>query len=123
MRARLTWRKLMAIPIPYVHNGIGVLTILLSIPLSLRIVPVNRVYGIRVPKAMVSPHNWYAINAYGGKLLLGFGLYLLAFSWFGQGYAPPPTSVWAPVYLIVPLLPLVPVLAMINAFARRLPER
>ena len=67
-------RKLMAIPIPYVHGGIGILTVLLSIPLILRIVPMNRVYGIRIRKAFISPHNWYAINAYGGKLLLAFGL-------------------------------------------------
>jgi ABC-type Na+ efflux pump permease subunit len=113
----------MAIPIPYVHVGIGILTVLLSIPLILRIVPMNRMYGIRVRRAFVSPHNWYAINAYGGKLLLAFGLLLLLFSWFGQDYAPAPTSIWAPIYLIMPFLALLPMLAMINAFARRLPER
>lgn len=113
----------MATPIPYVHEGIGILTVLLSVPLILRIVPVNRVYGIRVPKAIVSPRNWYAINAYGGKLLLAFGLFLLLFSWFGHDYAPPPTSIWAPVYLIIPFLALVPILVMINTYARRLPEQ
>ncbi len=113
----------MAIPIPYVHEGIGILTVLLSIPLILRIVPVNRVYGIRIPKTILSPCNWYEINAYGGKLMLAFGLFLLIFSWFGHDYAPPPTSIWAPVYLIIPFLVLVPVFSMINAFARRLPEQ
>lgn len=111
----------MAIPIPYVHGGIGILTALLSIPLILRIVPMNTVYGIRIRKAFTSPYNWYAINAYGGKLLLIFGLFLISFSWLSQDYAPPPTSVWAPVYLLIPLLALVPILAMISTFARRLP--
>lgn len=113
----------MAIPIPYVHVGIGILTVLLSIPLTLRKVPMNRVYGIRVRQAFLSPHNWYAINAYGGKLLLAFGLLLLLFSWLGQDYAPPPTSIWAPVYLLIPALALIPMLAMIIAFARRLPDQ
>ena len=113
----------MAIPIPYVHVGIGILTALVSIPLTLRKVPMNRVYGIRVRQAFNSPHNWYVINAYGGRLLLAFGLFLLLFGWFGQDYAPPPTSIWAPVYLIIPFLALLPILAMINVFARHLPER
>ena len=113
----------MIIPIPYVHCGIGLLTALLSVPLILRKVPMNRAYGIRVRKAFVSPHNWYEINAYGGKLLLVFGLFLLVYGWVSISFTPPPNSVWTPVFLIIPLLLLVPVLALINAFTRRLPER
>ena len=113
----------MIIPIPYVLCGIGFLTALLSVPLILRMVPMNRIYGIRIRKAFVSQHNWYEINAYGGKLLLAFGLFLLVFGCFGREFAPPPTSIWAPVFLVFPLLPMVPVLALISAFARRLPEK
>jgi uncharacterized membrane protein len=113
----------MIIPIPYVHCGIGLLASIFSIPLILSKIPMNRVYGIRVRKAFVSQRNWYEINAYGGKLLLAFGLFLLVFSWFSLSFAPPPTSIWAPVFLIIPLLVLVPVLALFNAFARRLPKR
>lgn len=113
----------MIIPIPYVHCGIGLLTTLLSIPLILKKIPMNRVYGIRVRKAFASQHNWYEINAYGGKLLFAFGIFLLAYGWFSLDFAPPPTSPWTPVFLVLPLLVLVPVLAMFNAFARRLPEQ
>lgn len=113
----------MIVPIPCVLGGIGFLAALLAIPLILRRVPMNRVYGIRVPKAFVSPHNWYELNAYGGKLLLAFGLALVAVAHLGRDLAPPPRSPWAPLFLIVPLAALVPVIALINAFARRLPDR
>jgi uncharacterized membrane protein len=113
----------MLVPIPVVHAGIGLLMVLLSIPLVLRRVPMNRAYGVRVPKAFVSDENWYALNAYGGKLFLAFGLALLAFAALGAELAPPPTSLWAPVYLVAPLLGLVPVALRVRAFARRLPDR
>ena len=113
----------MIVPIPYVHAGVGVLMVVLAVPLIRRRVPMNHFYGVRIPKAFVSDENWYEINAYGGKLLLGFGLFLVAFAAVGWSAAPPPTSPWAPVWLVVPLLTLVPVIARIVAFARRLPDR
>jgi hypothetical protein len=113
----------MIVPIPYVHCGIGFLTALLSIPLVLQKVPMNRVYGVRIRKAFLSQHNWYEINAYGGKILLVFGLFVLVFGWFSLDFAPPPSSIWTPVFLVIPLLPIIPVIALINAFARRLPDR
>ncbi|HQU34683.1 MAG TPA: SdpI family protein [Thermoanaerobaculaceae bacterium] len=113
----------MIVPIPYVHAGIGVLLSVISVPLILRKVPMNHLYGVRIPKAFVSAENWYEINAYGGKLLFGFGVFLLAFAYFDRDAAPPPTSAWAPVWLVVPLAPLVLVIARITVFARRLPDR
>jgi uncharacterized membrane protein len=29
----------------------------------------NGFYGVRIPKSFVSDDNWYAINAYGGRVL------------------------------------------------------
>ncbi|MHC1724416.1 MAG: SdpI family protein [Syntrophobacteraceae bacterium] len=113
----------MIVPIPYVHYGIGLLTALLSIPLILRKIPMNHLYGIRIQKAFVSQRNWYEINAYGGKLLLVFGFFLLACGRVGQDFAPPPTSFWAPVFIVFPLLGIVPVLALIKAFSRQLPDQ
>jgi uncharacterized membrane protein len=83
----------------------------------------NHMYGVRIRKAFASDRNWYEINAFGGRLLLGFGLFLVAFGWLGPGFAPAPASLWAPVYLVVPLLLLAPIIVAINAFARRLPDR
>ena len=110
-------------PIPYVHLVTGLMMIAFSIPLILRKVPMNRAYGIRTRKAFASESNWYAVNAYGGKLFLGLGLFLVVLGYFGRGLAPEPTSPWAPVFTIVPLLALVPVFVLISAFARRLPDR
>lgn len=113
----------MIVPIPWVHIGLGLVFAAISVPLVLRKVPMNGAYGVRVRKAFVSDSNWYEINAYGGRLLLGLGAVLVAFGVLGAGLAPSPTSVWAPVYLAAPLVLLIPVLALIAAFARRLPDR
>jgi hypothetical protein len=52
-----------------------------------------------------------------------FGLFLIAFGYFTRDMAPSPRSLWAPVYMVVPLLAILPALARIRAFARRLPDR
>ena len=113
----------MIIPIPYVHTGLGVLVVLISIPLVLHMIPMNRLYGIRVREAFQSDRNWYRLNFIGGLLLLAFGLFLIGFSYFCWESAPPPTSIWAPVYLIVPLIAIFPMFAIIKAAARHLPDR
>ncbi len=113
----------MLIPIPDVHCGLGVVIALVSLPLVLRRVPMNKVYGVRLRRSFSSERNWYEINAYGGRLLVGFGLFLVAFSFATRTLAPPPESPWAPVFLVAPLLALLPVLACIRAFARKLPDR
>jgi hypothetical protein len=45
----------------------GVLLFGLSLPLVLRKVPMNDLYGIRIPAALESEQRWYDINAYGGR--------------------------------------------------------
>lgn len=111
------------VPIPAVHCGIGVATALVSTPLILRKVPMNHAYGVRCRAAFVSSRNWYELNAYGGKLLLAFGLFLVAFGFLTRHVAPPPSSLWAPLYMVAPLLVILPVLALIRAHARHLPDR
>lgn len=51
-----------------------ILIILASAPLYLKKIPMNALYGIRIPVAMVSEHNWYLVNSYGGKLMMIWGL-------------------------------------------------
>ncbi len=113
----------MIVPVPYVLAGIGLLASLVSVPLILRVVPMNRAYGIRIKEAFVSERNWYAVNAYGGWLFLAFGLFLMVFAYLTRATAPSPRSPWAPVYMVVPLLALVPVILLVKAFARRLSDR
>ncbi len=112
----------MPIPIPYVLIGFGLLLVLMAIPLILRRVPMNPGYGIRIRKAFASERNWYEINAYGGKLFAIYGLLLVAFASLTGLVAPDVTSIWSPVYLVVPLLGLIPVIVLVNRFSRRLPE-
>lgn len=98
----------------------GLLLILVSIPLILRKVGPNQVYGVRVRKAFASEANWYAINAVGGKWMAGAGI-VLALAGACVMFWPPTTlagvliASLAPVPLV--LLTLVPVLR----FARTLP--
>jgi len=110
------------IPPIVVHCGIGLATTAMAIPLVLRAVPMNRYYGVRIPKAFKSDRNWYDINAYGGKLLLVFGLLLTVFGLTAQDLAPSPTSIWMAPFIVGPLLLFFPILALIGSYAQRLPD-
>lgn len=114
----------MLIPLPYVHAGMGALFSALSLPLILRKVPMNTAYGFRLRKAFVSPSNWYALNAFGGKFMFAAGLALLAFAFASRDLAPPPQSPWAPLFLVAPLLVMGAVgFIVVGAYARSLPDR
>lgn len=69
--------------IALVALGTGVLILLIGIPLVLRIVPMNPFYGVRFPVSYKSDWLWYEINAYGGKLLVLFGIILTAYGVWG----------------------------------------
>ena len=81
----------------------------------------NRVYGIRVPEAFVSDSRWYAINAYGGRILMVYGVALVVFGLLARDSAPAPTSIWTAVFIVGPMLLLFPLLFLIRSYARRLP--
>ena len=90
-----------------------------SIPLALRLVPMNRLYGVRIREAFESDERWYEINAFGGRLLVVYGLLLLGFAYATRDAAPPPRSAWSVAYVVGPLLPVFLVLAAVTAHARR----
>ena len=51
----------------------------LAVPLVRGRVPMNALYGVRFKKSFESEETWYAVNAYGGRLLAGWGgLFALA---------------------------------------------
>jgi len=60
-----------------IHLCVGWLLILVALPLVLGWVPMNRWYGVKLPKAYVSDENWIALNAFGGKLLMMAGAVIL----------------------------------------------
>ena len=49
----------------------------LTVPLILRKIPPNGLYGFRVPRTLRDPVVWYEANAYAGKCLLGAGVAIL----------------------------------------------
>ena len=53
----------------FVFVGVNALFLVLCIPLIRREVPMNSVYGFRIPSAMKSDKAWYRVNAFGGKVL------------------------------------------------------
>jgi tRNA A-37 threonylcarbamoyl transferase component Bud32 len=53
---------------------IGFLLLALSLPLWLRLVPANPIYGVRLPSTTASEKRWYDVNAYFGKQLFIWSL-------------------------------------------------
>src|SRR5260370_18107000 len=106
----------MIVPAVFVHCGFGLLLVAFSLPLALRRVPMNRAYGIRIPEAFTSVARWYDINAYGGRLFLGYGVLLAAFGLLARGMAPPKTSLWSPLFTFGPLLVGPPLLPSIPSY-------
>lgn len=56
---------------------IGLLEIGLAIPLILRRVPPNWIYGFRTTTTLSNKEIWYKANTFAGKLLLGAGIVAL----------------------------------------------
>jgi uncharacterized membrane protein len=52
---------------------VGLLMAGLSIPLILRRVKPNSLYGFRTPKTLSNERIWYDTNAFAGRLILGLG--------------------------------------------------
>lgn len=52
------------------NGGLGLFFIGLCVPLLLRKVPMNWLYGFRIGPAMQSDDDWYDINAYGAKWMM-----------------------------------------------------
>ena len=100
-----------------VHVAAGLLLIALAIPLILRRVPMNQLYGMRIARAFESDAAWYDINAYGGKLLFAYGVALVIYGIFARPFAPDPRSIWSLVYVLAPFVLVAPMLALIFRYA------
>lgn len=56
----------------------GLLLAGLSLPLWLRLVPMNSIFGVRLPSTLASTTRWYEVNAFFGRHLLGWSLTVIA---------------------------------------------
>lgn len=59
-------------------EAIGPLLLVLSVPLMLRWVPRNRLFGFRVPATLRDDHVWYEINASAGRHSVVLGALMVA---------------------------------------------
>lgn len=59
------------------HIVIALVIIGVSIPLIKEKVPMNQMYGVRIPIAFESGENWYKVNRYGGKCLIAWSIPVL----------------------------------------------
>jgi uncharacterized membrane protein len=87
-------------------EAIGPVLILFSIPLMLRWIPPNRVYGFRVPATLRNRSVWYDANAVAAHhfCLLGLGMSVLEFVL--------PLSLRTPVLRVTGLVGLILVIAL-----------
>jgi hypothetical protein len=56
----------------------GVVGVLVSIPLALRKIAPNALYGFRISPAFRSEEDWYDINAFGGRQLIYWSCAIIA---------------------------------------------
>lgn len=100
----------------------GLVVIGISIPLILRRIPMNAFYGVRIPKAFVSDANWYAINAYGGRVLAVVGA-IISLVGLAIRLRPPTSESSIVVAALSPAIVLVLSMIPVLKFARHLPSR
>jgi uncharacterized membrane protein len=107
------------IPAVYVHCGVGLISTATAIPLVLRRVPMNHLYGVRLPESFESDAAWYDINAFGGRLLLTFGILVTVLGYLARDLAPPLRSPWYGVFTVAPLVAMLALVPFIVSYARR----
>ncbi|MDB6006282.1 MAG: hypothetical protein JWR15_3269 [Prosthecobacter sp.] len=84
-------------------ESVGLLLAALSLPLWLRLVPMNSFYGVRLPSTFVSDKRWYEVNAVFGKHLFAWSLTIIAAGIAGFYQLPryQESYAWASVTLIL----------------------
>ncbi|MBP6783339.1 MAG: protein kinase [Verrucomicrobiales bacterium] len=64
--------------LPTVTTCIGMLLWFLGLPLWLRLIPRNPLYGVRLPSTLSAEGRWYDVNAHAGKQLFGWSIVVIA---------------------------------------------
>lgn len=100
--------------VPITILSSGVVIFLISLPLIYRKVPMNGIYGIRIPAAFESDQRWYDINAYGGRALAKWSWLIIATGvvgfWMPSRYEAPYNLGSAVLTVVAVLIPVVQVL-------------
>ena len=85
--------------------GLSLVLILVAIPLALRKVPPNLVYGFRTRATMGDEDVWYEANAYFGRSLIVACLGGALAAWALYVLRPLPPDLFLPVSLVVLVAP------------------
>ncbi|MBK8035907.1 MAG: protein kinase [Verrucomicrobiaceae bacterium] len=64
--------------IPVLVTTSGVVMFLAALPLWMRLVPMNSLYGLRLSSTMISDDHWYDANAHAGRKLFEWSLAIIA---------------------------------------------
>jgi uncharacterized membrane protein len=70
-RTGAIFREEMSMMITVVLLLLCVVIAVVSVPLMLRLIPPNPIYGVRTRRTMAEPAVWFDVNAFGGAVLLG----------------------------------------------------
>ncbi len=70
------------------HLIAGLLIVVVSWPLIKGKIGRNYFYGIRTQEALASDQNWREINAYGGRMFLRFGIFVIIIGLVGLRLPP-----------------------------------
>ncbi len=105
----------------WIGFGATLLLMLASLPMALRLVPLNRHYGLRVSAAYVSEQQWLLMNQVAGISMTGSGmLMLLVGAWLLQAYQRRtlnwPDTRFSFAFGLLPVLPILLGVAMPYAF-------
>lgn len=110
-----------------VNVGLGMFMVSLAVPMLMRWVRPNAIYGFRTAKTLSSESVWYAANRFAGASLVGAGLVIAAISiaLFRSAGLAASKAPWSPDTMILMFLGalFVPLLCSVTAsllYVRRL---
>jgi hypothetical protein len=94
---------------------VALVTLLISLPLIYRKVPMNAFYGIRIRASFQSEQRWYDINAHGGKLFAKWSVLIIVAGLIGFIVPTDLFLFYAPAAAVVVLLAiLMPVIQVVR---------
>lgn len=85
--------------------GAAAITALIALPLALRKIPRNRLYGIRTRRTLADDRVWYETNAYGGRCLIVASGVTIATLVILYGLTPLPQDLLVPAGLVAFVVP------------------
>jgi uncharacterized membrane protein len=98
----------------------ALLLFLIAIPLAIGLIPRNRFYGVRTPKALGDDKVWYPVNRFGGfSIMLASLVYAaVAMTWPYSKSSSDDFVIWL-MHLAGFLLPLVTGIALTFIYAKK----